>query len=42
VRLKDGRGIKGFIVEAADIGSARDISTFGGWRAFVTKATASV
>jgi allophanate hydrolase len=42
VRLKDGRGIKGFIVEAADIGSARDISAFGGWRAFVTKATASV
>ena len=42
VRLKDGRGIKGFIVEAADIGSAKDISAFGGWRAFVTKATATV
>ncbi len=38
VRLKDGRGIKGFIVEAADIGSARDISAFGGWRSFVAKA----
>jgi allophanate hydrolase len=35
VRLKDGRGIKGFIVEAADIGSAKDISAFGGWRSFV-------
>ena len=35
VRLKDGRGTKGFIVEAADIGSAKDISAFGGWRAFV-------
>jgi len=42
VRLKDGRGIKGFIVEAVDVGSAKDISAFGGWRAFVTKATASV
>ena len=40
VRLKDGRGIKGFIVEAADIGSAKDISSFGGWRSFVAKATA--
>jgi allophanate hydrolase len=39
VRLKDGRGIKGFIVEAADVGSAKDISAFGGWRAFVAKAT---
>ena len=42
VRLKDGRGVKGFIVEAADIASARDISAFGGWRAFVAKAPASV
>jgi allophanate hydrolase len=41
VRLKDGRGVKGFIVEAADIGNAKDISAFGGWRAFVTKAAAS-
>jgi allophanate hydrolase len=38
VRLKDGRGVKGFIVEAADIGSAKDISAFGGWRSFVAKA----
>ena len=38
VRLKDGRGIKGFIVEAANIASARDISAFGGWRSFVAKA----
>jgi allophanate hydrolase len=38
VRLKDSRGVKGFIVEAADIGSAKDISAFGGWRAFVAKA----
>ena len=39
VRLKDGRGVKGFIVEATDVGSARDISSFGGWRAFMAKAT---
>jgi allophanate hydrolase len=38
VRLADGRGVKGFIVEAADIGQARDISAFGGWRAFVSES----
>jgi allophanate hydrolase len=40
VRLADGRGVKGFIVEAADIGGARDISAFSGWRAFVAEAAA--
>ena len=35
VRLSDGRGVKGFIVEATDVATARDISGFGGWRAFV-------
>jgi allophanate hydrolase len=34
VRLADGRGVKGFIVEPADISGARDISGFGGWRKF--------
>jgi allophanate hydrolase len=38
VRLADGRGVKGFIVEPADIKGARDISAFGGWRAFVAEA----
>ena len=37
VRLTDGRGVKGFIVEAADIDGAREISAFGGWRAFVAE-----
>jgi allophanate hydrolase len=37
VRLADGRGVKGFIVEPADIDGARDISAFGGWRAFVAE-----
>ncbi len=39
VRLADGRGVKGFIVEPADIDGARDISTFGGWRAFMAEKT---
>ena len=38
VRLKDGRGVKGFLVEVADINGAREISAFGGWRAFVANA----
>jgi allophanate hydrolase len=42
VRLADGRGVKGFIVEPADIDGARDISGFGGWRAFVKEAAATV
>ena len=40
VRLADGRGIKGFLVEPADIGGARDISSFGGWRAFMAEKLA--
>ncbi len=40
IRLADGRGIKGFIVEPAAIAGARDISAFGGWRAFVAEKKA--
>jgi allophanate hydrolase len=40
VRLADGRGVKGFIVEPADIDGARDISAFGGWRAFMAEKVA--
>jgi allophanate hydrolase len=40
VRLADGRGVKGFIVEPADISDAREISAYGGWRAFVAEAAA--
>jgi allophanate hydrolase len=40
VRLADGRGAKGFIVEPAAIDGARDISTFGGWRAFMAQKVA--
>jgi allophanate hydrolase len=37
VRLADGRSVKGFIVESADVGHAKDISGFGGWRKFVAE-----
>jgi allophanate hydrolase len=40
IRLADGRGVKGFLAEPADINGARDISSFGGWRAFVAQAAA--
>ena len=40
VRLADGRGVKGFIVEPTAITGARDISAFGGWRAFMAEPAA--
>lgn len=36
-RLSDGTTPKGFIVEAEGLKGATEISTFGGWRAYVTK-----
>jgi allophanate hydrolase len=38
--LADGRGVQGFLVEAAATRGARDISGFGGWRAFMAQPTA--
>jgi allophanate hydrolase len=38
IRLADGRSVKGFIAEPAALAGARDISAFGGWRAFVAQA----
>jgi allophanate hydrolase len=35
--LADGRTVKGFLVEAAATAGARDISAFGGWRAFMAQ-----
>jgi allophanate hydrolase len=35
LKLADGRTVKGFLVEAEAVHDARDISTFGGWRAFM-------
>jgi allophanate hydrolase len=37
VRLADGREIKGFLVEAAALETATDISRYGGWRAYVAE-----
>jgi allophanate hydrolase len=37
IRLADGRSVKGFIVEPVDIEGARDISSFGGWRAYMAQ-----
>jgi allophanate hydrolase len=35
IRLSDGRLVKGFLAEAQAVAGARNISSFGGWRAFV-------
>ena len=37
LELDDGRRVKGFLVEAEAVDGARDISSFGGWRAYVAK-----
>ena len=37
VELADGSAVKGFLVEAEAVADARDISSFGGWRAFVAE-----
>ncbi|WP_247443593.1 allophanate hydrolase [Bradyrhizobium sp. 197] len=40
VRLADGRTVKGFLVEPEVLGDARDITDYGGWRAYMAeKAT---
>lgn len=43
VALADGRSVHGFVCEAAALVGARDITAFGGWRAFLQadKAVAS-
>ena len=40
IRLADGRSVKGFLVEAAGLDGASDISAFGGWRAYMAEAAA--
>lgn len=35
IRLSDNREVKGFLVEPAGLAGAEDISSFGGWRAYV-------
>jgi allophanate hydrolase len=38
IRLGDGRTVKGFLVEPEALAGARDITSFGGWRAFMATA----
>jgi allophanate hydrolase len=38
IRLASGRSVQGFLVEAEALTGARDISSFGGWRAFLGAA----
>ncbi|HEY4403535.1 MAG TPA: allophanate hydrolase [Xanthobacteraceae bacterium] len=35
IRLADGRGVQGFLVESEALAGACDISSFGGWRAYL-------
>jgi allophanate hydrolase len=37
LRLADGRSAKGFLAESEAVAGARDISSFGGWRAFMAQ-----
>jgi allophanate hydrolase len=41
IALADGSQVKGFLVEAAATSGARDISQFGGWRAFLAESAAA-
>ena len=34
VVLEDGRAVKGFLCEADAVANAREITSFGGWRAY--------
>ena len=38
IKLTDGRSVKGFLVEAAATAGTRDISDFGGWRAYLAQS----
>ena len=40
IRLADASQVKGFLVEGAGLDGARDISSFGGWRAYMAEAAA--
>lgn len=41
LQLADGRWVKGFICEPLAIEGARDITAFGGWRAFIASQSAN-
>jgi allophanate hydrolase len=42
IRLADGSAVQGFLVEGEAVTGARDISEFGGWRAYLAKRKASL
>jgi len=42
LELNGGHSVKGFLVEAEAVAGARDISSFGGWRAFMAQEKAAV
>ena len=39
LELADGRHVHGFVCEAHALDGARDVTAFGGWRAFINAAT---
>ncbi len=41
LELEDGRLVKGFICEPRGLDGARDITAFGGWRAFLASPNAT-
>jgi allophanate hydrolase len=41
IRLADGRTVHGFLVESEAVADARDISTFGSWRAYLAEQKVS-
>ncbi|HEY2230078.1 MAG TPA: allophanate hydrolase [Xanthobacteraceae bacterium] len=41
IRLADGRTVHGFLVESEAVADARDISSFGGWRAYLAEQKVS-
>jgi allophanate hydrolase len=42
IRLADGHSVQGFLVESAALAGARDISSFGGWRAYLAEQNVPV
>ena len=40
LELADGRWVKGFICEPYALDGARDITSFGGWRAYIASTKA--
>ena len=42
LELADGRWVHGFVCEAHALAGARDVSAFGGWRAFLQASAATV